>query len=229
MSYDFRRRCRCLDPRVKSLGMPITVLLVDDHVLVRQGMKLLLGQDPELQVVGEAGNGLEALKQTELLRPQVILMDLLMPIMDGITAIGEIKARFPDVEIIALTSVLEDASVVSAVRAGAIGYLLKDSQALNVCQAIKAASQGQVQLAPEAAARLMREIRPAPRAAALTERETEVMGLVSKGHSNAEIAAQLTIGEKTVKTHISHILEKLNVKSRTQIAVHVWQGSSPPR
>lgn len=187
-------------------------------------MRLLLSQDPELEVVGEAGNGLEALEKTEQLRPQVVLMDLLMPKMDGITAIGEIKARFPDVEIIALTSVLEDASVVAAVKAGAIGYLLKDSQALNVCQAIKAASQGQVQLAPEAAARLMREIRPSSRHSTLTEREAEVMALVAKGLSNAEIASQLSIGEKTVKSHVSHILEKLNVKSRTQIAVHVWQG-----
>ena len=199
-------------------------MIVDDHTLVRQGMRMLLSQDPELDVVGEASNGLEALAKCGELRPQVVLMDLLMPVMDGIAAIGEIKLKYPEVEIIALTSVLEDGSVVAAVRAGAIGYLLKDSQALGVCSAIKAASQGQVQLAPEAAARLMRELRPAPKAEVLTDREMEVMNCVARGLSNLDIAERLLIGEKTVKTHVSRILAKLGVKSRTQIAVHAWQN-----
>jgi two-component system, NarL family, response regulator LiaR len=201
-------------------------LIVDDHMLVRQGLKLLLGQDADIEVVGEASNGLEAIDKVRLLEPDVVVMDLLMPEMDGITATGEIKALGLDVEVLALTSVLEDASVVAAIKAGAIGYLLKDMQALNLCDCIKAAAQGQVQLAPEAAARLIREIRPTGTAAALTSREAEVMHLVSKGLSNAQIAEDLTIGEKTVKTHVSRILSKLDVKSRTQIAVHVWQNSS---
>lgn len=193
-------------------------------MLVRQGLKLLLAQDEEIRIVGEADNGLRALELVDQLKPQVVLMDLMMPRMDGITAIAELRKRAPETEIIALTSVLEDASVVSAVRNGAIGYLLKDMQALDLCRAIKAAASGQVQLAPEAAARLMRELRPQEEpGAALTEREEEVLQLVARGMSNAEIADHLHIGEKTVKTHVSRLLQKLNVRSRTQLAVHVWQ------
>jgi len=205
--------------------MPISVLLVDDHTLVRQGLKLLLSQDSEIRIVGEACNGLQALEQVAKLRPEVVLMDLMMPEMDGVTAIAQLRKDFPDVEVIALTSVLEDASVISAVRNGAIGYLLKDMQAMELCRSIKAAAAGQVQLAPEAATRLMRELRFQEEAPALTEREQEVLELVSKGMSNAAIGEQLCIGEKTVKTHVSRLLQKLNVRSRTQLAVHVWQKS----
>ncbi len=205
--------------------MPISVLLVDDHTLVRQGLKLLLSQDPEICIVGEACNGLQALEQVARLQPEVVLMDLMMPEMDGVTAIAQLRKDFPDVEVIALTSVLEDASVISAVRNGAIGYLLKDMQAKELCRSIKAAAAGQVQLAPEAASRLMRELRFQEEAPALTEREQEVLELVSKGMSNAAIGDQLCIGEKTVKTHVSRLLQKLNVRSRTQLAVHVWQKS----
>lgn len=205
--------------------MPISVLLVDDHTLVRQGLKLLLSQDPEIRIIGEAGNGLEALEQVAKLHPEVVLMDLMMPEMDGVTAIAQLRKDFPDVEVIALTSVLEDASVISAVRNGAIGYLLKDMQATELCRSIKAAAAGQVQLAPEAASRLMRELRFQEEAPALTEREQEVLELVSKGLSNAAIGENLCIGEKTVKTHVSRLLQKLNVRSRTQLAVHVWQKS----
>lgn len=211
--------------------MAIRVLITDDHALVRQGVKLLLGQDPDLEVVGEAGNGREALEKTELLSPQVVLMDLLMPEMDGLTAIVEMRQRFPEVEVIALTSVLEDASVVQAVRSGAIGYLLKDTQALDLCRSIKAAAEGRVQLSPEAAARLVRELRPGPKPAEveLTERETDVLKLIADGKSNAQIAEQLVIGESTVKTHVSRLLSKLGVKSRTQVAVHAWQTGLLPR
>lgn len=206
--------------------MPIDVLLVDDHTLVRQGLRLLLGQDDEIRVVGEACDGLDALQQVAALLPRVVLMDLVMPRMDGITAIREIRLGFPDVEVIALTSVLEDASVVTAVQNGAIGYLLKDMQALDLCRSIRAAAAGQVQLAPEAAARLIRELRPHPQKPLITERESEVLQLVADGHCNQEIAERLTIGEKTVKTHVSRLLSKMNVRSRTQLAVHVWQQNS---
>lgn len=192
---------------------------------------MLLSQDPELEIVGEAGNGREALERTEALHPQVVLMDLLMPEMDGLTAIPEMKRRFPEVEIIALTSVLEDASVVQAVRSGAIGYLLKDTQALDLCRSIKAAAEGRVQLSPEAAVRLVRELRPSekPPGAEPTEREMDVLKLVAAGKSNQQIAEQLMVGESTVKTHVSHLLSKLGVKSRTQIAVHAWQTGLLPR
>src|SRR6266545_4198708 len=199
-------------------SMAIRILIADDHSVVRQGLRMFLGLDPELEVVGEAPNGAEALRLARELRPDVVLMDLLMPIMDGITAITAIRKEMPDVEVLALTSVLEDASVVGAVRAGAIGYLLKDTEADELRRAIKAAASGQVQLAPKAAARLMREVRAPETPEGLTERETDVLKLLAKGLANKEIANELVIGEKTVKTHVSNILLKLGVQSRTQAA-----------
>jgi DNA-binding NarL/FixJ family response regulator len=180
---------------------------------------MYLGLDPELEVVGEAANGEEALRIARELRPNVVLMDLLMPVMDGIEATRAIRAEMPDVEVIALTSVLEDASVSGAVRAGAIGYLLKDTEADALGRAIKAAAAGQVQLAPEAASRLMREVRAPESPEPLTERETEVLKLVARGRANKQIAHELFVGEKTVKAHVSSILAKLGVQSRTQAAL----------
>ncbi len=200
--------------------MTIRILLVDDHSVVRQGLRMFLSLDPELEVVGEAADGAEALQRVRELQPDVVLMDLLMPVMDGVTAIGAIRREHPDVEVIALTSVLEDALVIGAVRAGAIGYLLKDTRADELCRAIKAAAAGQVQLSPQAAARLMREVRAPESPEALTERETDVLRLLAQGRANKEIAALLQIGEKTVKTHVSNILAKLNVQSRTQAALY---------
>ncbi|HEY3342393.1 MAG TPA: response regulator transcription factor [Anaerolineae bacterium] len=200
--------------------MPIRILIVDDHSVVRQGLRMFLGLDPELEVIGEAQDGAEALQKVRELKPDVVLMDLLMPVMDGITAIGAIRRETQDVEVIALTSVLEDASVVGAVRAGAIGYLLKDTQADELCRAIKAAAAGQVQLSPKAAARLMREVRAPESPETLTERETDVLRLLAQGQSNKEIARALNIGEKTVKTHVSNVLGKLGVQSRTQAALY---------
>lgn len=200
--------------------MPIKVLLVDDHHVVRQGLRMYLALDPELEVVGEAANGQEALHTAHQLQPDVILMDLLMPVMDGITAIERLRKELPKTEIIALTSILEDEKVVGAIRAGAIGYLLKDTQADDLNRAIKAAAAGQVQLSPQAAARLIREVRAPESPETLTERETDVLRLLAKGCSNKEIAQELFIGEKTVKTHVSNILAKLNVPSRTQAALY---------
>jgi DNA-binding NarL/FixJ family response regulator len=199
--------------------MPIRVLIVDDHSVVRQGLKMFLALDNELEVVGEAGNGEEAISQVEQLQPQVVLMDLLMPVMDGITATQTIRREHPDTEVVALTSVLEDTLVVKAVRAGAIGYLLKDTEADELCRAIKAAAAGQVQLSPQAAERLMREIRAPESTEKLTERETDVLHLLTQGKANKEIAAELHIQETTVKTHVSNILMKLGVQSRTQAAL----------
>jgi len=200
--------------------MAVRVLITDDHGVVRQGLRMFLGLDPELEVVGEAANGAEALRMARELEPDVVLMDLLMPVMDGIAATDTIRAEMPDVEVIALTSVLEDASVSDAVRAGAIGYLLKNTEADELGRAIKAAADGQVQLAPEAAARLMREVRAPESPESLTERETEVLKLLALGKANKQIANSLFIGEKTVKTHVSSILMKLSVQSRTQAALH---------
>ena len=200
--------------------MTIDILIVDDHSVVRQGLKMFLGLDPELNVIGEASNGSQAIELAKKLKPDVVLMDLMMPVMDGVTAIQEIRRKLPDVEIIALTSVLEDASVVGAVRAGAIGYLLKDTQADELCRAIKAAAGGQVQLSPQAAARLVREVRAPESPETLTERETDVLRLVATGKANKEIAMALHVSETTVKTHVSNILMKLGVSSRTQAALH---------
>ncbi len=200
--------------------MPIRILLADDHAVVRQGLRMFLSLDPDLDVIGEAVDGRQAIQLAGQLNPDVVLMDLLMPGMGGVEATGIIRRELPDVEVIALTSVLEDNSVIGAIRAGAIGYLLKDTEADELIRAIKAAAGGQVQLSPKAAARLMREVRAPESPEALTERETEVLRLLAMGQSNKEIAHTLTIGEKTVKTHVSNILSKLNVSSRTQAALH---------
>ncbi|MEX0782366.1 MAG: response regulator transcription factor [Dehalococcoidia bacterium] len=208
--------------------MTIRIVIADDHSVVRQGLRMFLALDEELDVVGEAQNGAEALELAHKLKPDVVLMDLLMPVMDGITAIGAIRREVPEVEVIALTSVLEDASVVGAVKAGAIGYLLKDTQADELRRAIKAAAEGQVQLAPQAAARLLREVRTPENPETLTERENDVLRLLAMGRANKEIARELDIGEKTVKTHVSNILGKLGVQSRTQAALHAVRTGLVP-
>jgi two-component system, NarL family, response regulator LiaR len=198
----------------------IRVLITDDHGVVRQGLRMFLSLDPDIQVVGEASNGREALAMVRDLEPDVVLMDLLMPVMDGISATKAIRAALPEVEVIALTSVLEDASVTGAVRAGAIGYLLKDTDAEELSRAIKAAAEGRVHLAPEATARLLREVRAPENPEALTDRETEVLKLLARGKANKQIAGNLYVSEKTVKAHVSSILMKLGVQSRTQAALY---------
>ena len=200
--------------------MTIRVLITDDHGVVRQGLRMFLSLDEGLELVGEARDGEEALRLARELRPDVVLMDLVMPVMDGIEATRSIKAGLPDVEVVALTSVLEDASVAGAVKAGAVGYLLKDTDAGELKRAIRAAAEGRVYLAPEAGARLMREVRAPDSPEPLTERETEVLRLLARGRANKQIGTELFIEEKTVKTHVSSILRKLGVKSRTQAALH---------
>jgi two-component system, NarL family, response regulator LiaR len=200
--------------------MATRVLITDDHGVVRQGLRMFLSLDPDFEVVGEASNGEEALAMAHDLEPDVVLMDLLMPVMDGISATEKIRAELPDVEVIALTSVLEDASVTGAVRAGAIGYLLKDTDSDELSRAIKAAAEGRVHLAPEAAARLMREVRSPENPDALTDREAEVLRLLARGKANKQIASGLYVSEKTVKAHVSSILMKLGVQSRTQAALY---------
>ena len=210
--------------------MSIRVLVADDHEVVRQGLRTFLELDPELEVVGDAADGREAVRLAHRLRPDVVLMDLLMPELDGIAATQIIRRELPDTEVIALTSVLEDASVVGAVRAGAIGYLLKDTKAQELRQAIKSAAAGQVQLSPKAAARLMREVRAPESPETLTERETDVLRLLARGRANKEIARELSIAEKTVKSHVSSILGKLGVQSRTQAALYAARTglATPP-
>lgn len=203
--------------------MTIRVLIVDDHRVVREGLQRFLERDPELIVVGEAADGVEAVELARQLRPDVVLMDLLMPVMDGIAATSAIRKELPETEVVALTSVLESSSVVGAVRAGAIGYLLKDIQASELRRAIKVAAAGQVQLTPQASAYLVREVQTPETTDMLTGREREVLRLLALGHSNKEIARDLQIAEDTVKTHVKHVLAKLGVQSRTQAVLYAMR------
>lgn len=203
--------------------MVIHVLIADDHSVVRRGLRMFLEDALEIVVAGEARNGVEAVAQARALRPDVVLMDLLMPEMDGITATAIIRRDLPQTEVIALTSALDDKLVIGMISAGAIGYLLKDTRADALCQAIQAAAAGQVQLASEAKAVLLREA-PAPDSPGLiTPRERDVLCLLTQGKANKQIALDLGIGETTVRTHISAILAKLGVRSRTQAALYAAQ------
>ena len=210
----FATMLECANP------MPVRVLIADDHRMLRQGLRMFLELDPELQVVGEAADGAEAVRLARQLEPDVVLMDLLMPIMDGIAATAAIRSALPDTQVVVLTGMLEDSRVVDAVRAGASGYLLKDTEPDALCRAIKAAAARQVQLSSGAAARLLQEVRSPEGPMKLTERETEVLRLLADGKANKEIARQLRIAEKTSKVHVSNILSKLGMQSRTQAALY---------
>ena len=198
---------------------PIKVLVVDDHWVVRQGLRMFLDLESTITVVGEASDGREAIDLARQLRPDVVLMDILMPHVDGIEAITHIKAEMPRVEVIALTSVLQDGSVSDAIQAGAIGYLIKDTRGDQLVQAIRDAAEGRVHLSPEAAIRLAKDLRRPERVESLTKRETSVLKLVAEGLANKEIARRLSISEKTVKAHLNNVFAKLDVHSRTQAAL----------
>ncbi|HEX2913241.1 MAG TPA: response regulator transcription factor [Chloroflexia bacterium] len=202
----------------------VRILIVDDHAVVRQGLITFLELQDEIEVVGEASNGKEALEMVKKLEPDVVLMDLVMPVMDGLTAIKMIKQTTPQVEVIALTSFADDEKVFTAIRSGATGYLLKDVQPNDLVKAVLAAERGEVQLHPEVAKKLMHEV-VAPNKEAepldeLTEREREVLGLLGLGMSNKEIAYKISVSEKTVKAHVSSILNKLNLPGRTHAALY---------
>lgn len=207
----------------------VKVLIVDDHAVVRQGLITFLELQDEIEIVGEASNGKEALDKVVKLQPDVVLMDLVMPIMDGLTAIKEIKKLRPETEVIALTSFADDEKVFTAIRSGATGYLLKDVSPADLVKAVLAAERGEVQLHPEVAKKLMHEV-AVPRKEnlpdeELTEREKEVLVLLGRGMSNKEIAREISVSEKTVKAHVSSILNKLNLPGRTHAALYaVRQG-----
>ena len=208
----------------------IRVVVVDDHWVVRQGLRLFLGQQEGIEVVGEAADGEESLGVVEALRPDVVLMDVLMPRLDGIAATRRIRERWPDVEVVALTTVADGEAVVAAIGAGATGYLVKETHGDALVSAVRAAAEGRVELSPEAARRLASAIRPREAAEPLTPREREVLGHVAEGRANKEIAARMGISEKTVKAHVTRVLEKLGVQSRTQaalVAVRSGAGGLP--
>jgi len=199
--------------------MTMRVLIADDHTLFRAGLRALFASEGDIEVVGEAANGEEAVAAELRLSPDVVLMDLLMPVMDGVAATEAIRRELPDTEVVALTSVLEEGLVVQAIQAGAIGYLLKDTDASKLCKAIKSAAAGQVELSPAAAALLMHRVKSPRSPETLTERETEVLRHLARGESNKEIASSLFISETTVKTHVKNIMQKLGVPSRTHAAL----------
>lgn len=205
--------------------MAVRLVIAEDHAVVREGLRMFLRSDEGIEVVGEAVDGRGAVEAAHRLRPDVILMDLVMPGMDGISATAAIRNDLPEVEVVALTSFLEDHLVTEALRAGAIGYLLKDTDADSLRRAVWAAASGQVFLSPTAAARLVREMPVAGNVTErLTRREIEVLILVARGRSNKEIARELLIGQQTVKTYMSNIFSKLGVQSRTQAALYALQS-----
>jgi len=197
---------------------PIRILLVDDHDMVRRGIAVFLLTNDDLLLVGEAINGAEALEKCAELHPDVVLMDLMMPVMDGVTAIRLIRERYAEIQVIALTSFSEEKLVETSLKAGAIGYLYKNVSVDELAGAIRAAHAGRPTLAPEATKILIHKTtQPVTIGQDLTHREREILKLMIDGLSNPEIAKQLNVSRSTVKTHVSHILEKLDVKSRVEV------------
>jgi NarL family two-component system response regulator LiaR len=203
---------------------PIQVLIADDHAIVRKGIRALLATEPDIEVVGEAEDGQQAIAEAARLEPDVILMDLVMPETDGLTAIRHIAAHQPEARILVLTSFATDDKIFPAIKAGALGYLLKDSSPHELVQAIHQVYRGESSLHPLVARKLLHELsqpsQQPPIPDPLTEREVEVLRLVALGQSNREIAARLTISEATVRTHVSNILSKLHLARRTQAALY---------
>lgn len=196
------------------MSTTIRIMLVDDHAVVRSGLGAFLSVNPDLELVGEAENGEQAVVRAGILKPDVILMDLMMPVMDGVTATAAIKKQNPGIQIIALTSFQEDELVQNALKSGAIGYLMKNVSARELAAAIRAAKDGKMTLSPEAAQALVHASQQAQETESLTEREREVLKLMVEGLNNAEIAERLVVSLSTVKYHISNILMKLGVDNR---------------
>jgi len=204
----------------------IRILLVDDQSIVREGLSSLLQTQSDLEIVGEAENGQIAVEKTIALQPDVVLMDIRMPVMDGIAAIRILNQQIPEIKILVLTTFDEDRYVTQAMAHGAHGYLLKDTPSVELAQAIRSVNQGYTQMGPGLFAKAMARIQPSslpPELAQLTTREKEVLQLIAKGYSNKEIAAELYITERTVKNHVNSILRSLDLRDRTQAAIFANQ------
>jgi NarL family two-component system response regulator LiaR len=210
------------------MSEPITVLIVDDHLLVRQGVRAFLETQPDIRVLGDAGSGQEAVQLATELVPDVVLMDLVMPGMDGVEATRLLRRTSPRSQVLVLTSYHQDEHIFPAIRAGALSYLLKDVSPTELAEAVRKAARGEAVLHPRIAARVVQELHGARTEAFnpfsdLSERELEVLRLIADGMGNGEIAQRLVISEKTVKSHVSNILSKLHVVDRTQAAVYAWR------
>jgi DNA-binding NarL/FixJ family response regulator len=211
---------------------PIRVLIADDHAVVREGLRTFLDLQDGIEVVGEAADGGEAIGEAERLQPDVILIDLVMPHLDGVQAMRELRDRVPGARTVVLTSFLDDEHLLPAMRAGAAGYLLKNVQPQELARAVRAAVAGEVLIDPAVAARLVDTLEDGrdDRVEQLTPREREVLVLIGRGFANKRIADELGIAEKTVKVHVSHVLAKLGVADRTQAALFaVREGLVGPR
>jgi len=203
---------------------PIHVFIAEDHAIVRKGVRTLLALEPDIEIIGEAANGREAVEQVDRLKPDVILMDLVMPEMDGIQAIQRIMTEHPDARVLVLTSFATDDKIFPAIKAGALGYLLKDSDPAELVTAIRQVNAGECSLHPVIARKLLQELNLSPKqpptAQSLTAREVEVLRMVAQGKSNKQIADELSISLGTVRAHLSNILSKLHVASRTQATLY---------
>jgi two-component system, NarL family, response regulator LiaR len=208
----------------------IRVVVVDDHAVVREGLRTFLSLQDGIEVVGEAGDGREAVAVAGRVRPDVVLMDLVMPRMDGVEAMRELRARVPRARVIVLTSFLEDERLLPAIRAGAAGYLLKNVEPSELARAVRAAEAGEALIDPAVAARLVDALADDHRPEQpLTPREREVLDLIARGYANKRIALELGVAEKTVKTHVSRVLAKLGVADRTQAALWAARQGIGPR
>ncbi|NOZ70935.1 MAG: response regulator transcription factor [Chloroflexi bacterium] len=210
------------------MNEPITVLLVDDHAIVRQGIRAFLETQPDIQVVGEAATGAEAVAVALETAPDVVLMDLIMPDSDGVEATRALRRVSPHSQVVILTSYHEDEHIFPAIKAGALSYLLKDIAPDELADAVRGAARGEASIHPSVATRLVAEVRQPRRAGVnpfteLSDREFQVLGLIAEGLDNATIAERLSISEKTVKSHVSNILSKLHLADRTQAAVFAWK------
>lgn len=212
---------------MSEMVQPISVFIVDDHAVVRQGIRAFLQALPDMEVVGEAENGTQAVELALQTAPDVVLMDLVMPDMDGVEATRRVKSASPRTQVVIFTSYYRDEYIFPAIRAGALSYILKDADPAELAEAIRKAAHGEAMLNPRVASRLVQEIQGVREEetnpfAELSERELEVLRLIANGASNKEIADQLVISEKTVKSHVSNILSKLHLVDRTQAAAYAW-------